>query len=84
MVEGTPGFICKCMVVHGKIQFCARHPHAETLFQVCWYVRNFLISLQVARLADEKLIRKIILPYITDAIDRASKDQATRKVKWTG
>jgi hypothetical protein len=51
---------------------------------VCWYVRNFLISLQVARLADEKLIRKIILPYITDAIDRASKDQATRKVKWTG
>ena len=52
----------------------ARHAHAETLFQVCCYIRNSLGGLQVARPGGEKLIRKIILAYITEAIDRASKD----------
>ena len=74
MVEGTHGFICKCVVARGKITFCARHAQAETLFQVCCYLRNFLGNLQVSRPGDEKLIREIILPYITEAIDRASKD----------
>ena len=74
MVEGTPGFIRKCPIVGGKIIFCARHEHAETLFQVCCYLRNFLANLRVAHPGDEKLIHQIVLPYITNAVNRASSE----------
>ena len=71
-MDATPPFLCQCRIVDEKIAFCHLHREAETLFEVCCYLGDFLKTVKVVRPEDEKLIQTIILPYVRDAIDRAS------------
>jgi hypothetical protein len=47
--------------------------HAQTLLGVCDYLRSFLQTVKVAEPTVQNVIREMILPYVRDAIDRATK-----------
>ena len=73
MVEATPAFICRCKIVQKKIVFCTLHKQAETLLAVCGYLRNFIRDVKLGETKDEIFVREIVLPYLTSAIDAATK-----------
>ena len=66
---------CQCKVkrLTGKIEFCSLHKRAENLLLVAEHVRDFLKKAKMADEADENRLRRVILPYVEDAITKASK-----------
>ena len=76
VVEATLSIQCRCRVVGDKIVICRLHEEAEALVEKCAYLRKFISTVKVARVADEILIRDIILAYADNVIKRASKPVA--------
>jgi len=73
MVEFRPAFICRCKIVQNKVVFCTLHKQAETLLAVCDYLQKFISDVKLGETKDEIFVRKIVLPYLTSAIDAATK-----------
>jgi hypothetical protein len=57
----------------GKIEFGSLHKRGENLLLVAEHVRDFLKKTKMADEADENRLRRVILPYVEDAIAKASK-----------
>ena len=73
MVEATPAMICYCKIVGDKIVFCALHKKAKTLLAVCDYMHKFFLDVKMGETKEEIFVREVVLPYIKNAIDAATK-----------
>ena len=70
MVEFRPAFICR----QNKIVFCTLHKQAETLLAVCDYLQKFIRDVKLGETKDEIFVREIVLPYLSSAINAATKE----------
>ena len=73
MVEATPAIICRCNIVQNKIVFCTLHKQAETLLAVCDYLQKFIRGIKLGETKNEIFVREIVLPYLSNAIDAATR-----------
>ena len=73
MVEFRAAIICRCKIVQNKIVLCTLHKQAETLLAVCDYLQTFIRDVKLGETKDEIFVREIVLPYLTSAIDAATK-----------
>jgi hypothetical protein len=73
LAEATLAIICRCKIVGNKILVCTLHKEAETLLVVCDYLKSFIGKVKLGETNDEIFVRKIMLPYLSSAIDAATK-----------
>jgi len=74
MVDFRPPFIRRCKIVQNKIVFCTLHKQAETLLAVCDYLQKFIRDVKLGETKDEIFVREIVLPYLSSAINAATKE----------
>ena len=65
--------IGKPQIVQSKMVCCTLHKTAETLLAVCDYLHKFIRDVKLGETKDEIFAREIVLPYLSSAIDAATK-----------